>query len=58
MDNVEEGCSQFLVTLEDKCKCVEPTQNRSSWELTYKVAEKIEENISKRERMEDFSLTK
>jgi hypothetical protein len=36
------------------CKCVEPAHNRSSWELTYKVAEKIEEKRSRREIMEEF----
>jgi hypothetical protein len=40
------------------CKCGEPTHNISILELTYIVAEKIEEKISRRERMEEFSLTK
>jgi hypothetical protein len=40
------------------CKCVEPAQNRSIWELTYTVVEKIEEKRSRRERMEELSLTK
>jgi hypothetical protein len=35
-----------------ECKCVEPAHNRSSWELTYTVAKKIEEKRSMRERME------
>jgi hypothetical protein len=39
------------------CKCVEPTQNRCIWELTYTIVEKIEETRSRRERMEEFSLT-
>jgi hypothetical protein len=39
------------------CKFVENSHNRSSWELTYTVAEKIEEKRSRRERMEEFSLT-
>jgi hypothetical protein len=44
--------------LREECKCVEPTQNRYSWELTYIVAEKIEEKRSRRKRMEELSLTK
>jgi hypothetical protein len=40
------------------CKCVETAKNRSSWELAYTVSNKIEEMRSKREIMEEFSLTK
>jgi hypothetical protein len=36
-----------------RCKCVEPAHNRSILELTYIVAEKIEEK-SWREKMEEF----
>ena len=45
--------SVALNTAEEKyiayCKCVEPAQNRSRWELTYTVAKKIEEKRSRRE---------
>jgi hypothetical protein len=40
------------------CKCDELAHNRSILELTYTVAEKIEEKRSGRERIEEFSLTK
>jgi hypothetical protein len=40
------------------CKCVKIAHNISSWDLTYIFVEKIEEKRNKRERMEEFSLTK